>query len=114
MKLISCIIAYLFLSTVGLTLLKAGASSKHNITIIELAKNWQFILGFVCYALSFATWVYILSRKDLSFIYPIIIGLSYVAIMATSIFYLKEEISLSKVLGSLFIIVGIITITSQK
>lgn len=117
MNLIIIIIFYLICSTAGLMLLKisvAGATFQSVSSYVKLLLNYQFVVGFLLYALSFISWLVVLSRKDLSYIYPIIIGLSYLFIMLSAILILKENFTFGKSLGAIFIGIGIIIIFSQK
>ena len=109
------IIVYLFLSTFGLLLLKSGLNSFHiNFQALwgryEITVTFKFIIGFFLYTLSFFVWLIILSRKEISFIYPIVIGLSYFVITITALIFLKETISLVKLIGIIFVGAGIIVI----
>lgn len=117
MNIIIFIITYLFCSTIGLMLLKTSVTGVqfHSISsYIHLLTNYKFIIGFLLYAASFLVWLVLLSRKDLSYIYPIVIGLSYLFIMLTAVFILKENLTIGKALGAILIGLGIIIIFIQK
>lgn len=117
MNLIIIITFYLICSTAGLMLLKisvAGVTFQSVSSYAKLLLSYQFIAGFLLYALSFISWLVMLSRKDLSYIYPIVIGLSYFFIMLAAIVILKENFTFGKALGAILIGIGIIVIFSQK
>lgn len=117
MNIILFVIIYLICSTAGLALLKmsvSGVEIYSAISLVKLAGSYKFILGFVLYASSFLTWIIILSRKDLSYIYPIVIGLSYLFVMGMAILLLKENFTVGKFIGAMFIGLGIIIMFLQK
>lgn len=73
-----------------------------------LLSHWQFVLGAVFYVLSFLTWMFLLSKKELSFIYPLTVSIVYVAIMVSSVLLFKEQFSLYKIIGVVLIGLGIL------
>ena len=117
MNIFFYIIIYLLSSAFGLIFLK---SSLNGQTINSLADafrlfiSFNFILGLILYVTSFVVWIFVMSRKDLSYIYPIVIGLSYVIVMTLSWLVLKESLTIGKALGALIICIGVIIITLQK
>lgn len=117
MSLIVFVILYLISSTAGLMFLKESVSGFEVFsfqTCLELLSDYKFIFGFFLYAFSFIMWLVLLSKKDLSFIYPIVIGLSYISIMAMAILIFKEDFTLNKATGASLIGVGIIVIFLHK
>jgi multidrug transporter EmrE-like cation transporter len=108
---------YLFLNILGLLLLKSGFNEMalSHIAFYESKKllhtaiqNPKFIFGSLLYALSFLSWLIILSKYQLTYAYPLVVGLSYVGIIVASAIYLHEEIELFKFIGIIFIGIGII------
>ncbi len=112
------IILYLFFSISGLILMKKGLIGVNLGGIMELIKSllnwkfltshWQFILGAVCYVLSFLTWMFLLSKKELSLIYPLTVSIVYVAIMISSVLLFHEQFTLAKMIGVVLIGLGIL------
>jgi len=112
------IIFYLFCSISGLILIKKGLMNtnisgifgliKSLFNIEFLTKHWQFILGAVFYVLSFLTWMFLLSKKDLSLIYPITVSIVYVAIMISSVVFFHEQFTLYKIIGVVLIGLGLL------
>lgn len=72
--------------------------------------NPLVILGLIFYALSAVLWLIILSRKDLSYAYPLI-SMGYVVVLFLSAVVFKEQVSSLRWLGALIIIAGIILIS---
>jgi len=112
------IIFYLFCSISGLILIKKGLMNtnisgifgliKSLFNIEFLTKHWQFILGAVFYALSFLTWMFLLSKKELSIIYPLTVSIVYVAIMISSVVFFHEQFTLYKIIGVVLIGLGLL------
>ena len=66
------------------------------------------IIGFICYIASFLIYTFYIVRKfDLSYIYPIITGITQVLVILASVFILKEHISIPAIIGIVLIIIGI-------
>ena len=113
MNTVILIIIFLITSTIGLLLLKSGMKSfdidfQSVLGNFKIVINLKLIVGLLIYIISFLTWIVILARKELSFIYPIIIGLSYIAITCTAIIILHESLSVAKVMAIILICCGII------
>jgi len=112
------IIFYILLTVSGLLLMKKGLIGVNLGGIMELIKSllnwkfltshWQFILGAVCYVFSFLTWMFLLSKKELSLIYPLTVSIVYVAIMISSVLLFHEQFTLAKMIGVVLIGLGIL------
>lgn len=111
MKMISIII-YLILSVGGLVLVKSGSS---NVIIAIQEETFNFsmglkaMLGFIAYIGSFLIYTfYIIKNFDLSFIFPIVTGITQVLVILAGVFIFKEHINAYAIGGIVLIIVGII------
>ncbi len=112
------IILYLVFSISGLIFMKKGLMGVNLAGISGLIKSllnwqflvshWQFVLGAVCYILSFLTWMFLLSKKELSLIYPLTVSIVYVAIMISSVLLFQEQFTLSKIIAVILIGLGIV------
>ncbi|MGB9680626.1 MAG: EamA family transporter [Minisyncoccia bacterium] len=112
------IVLYLIFSISGLILMKKGLMNtsingisglvKSFFNIQFLLAHWQFILGAMCYILSFLTWMFLLSKKELSLIYPLTVSIVYIAIMISSVLIFKEQFTLYKIIGVVLIGLGIL------
>jgi uncharacterized membrane protein len=114
MQMFGFILTYLVLNTLGLTLLKLGTQNVKLDSFSDYAyllMKPQFIFGFFLYAASFLTWVMILSKKDISYIFPMVIGLSYFCVMIVAVFFLKDTLTINKIIGSVLIGLGVIVIS---
>lgn len=110
------ILVNVFLAVSGQLSIKAGMKQVGYITsqnliplLMSSLKNPYVIGGLVAYTLAAGTWIVVLSRVDVSFAYPML-SLGYVAILILSIIFLNETASLLRILGTGFIIFGIILI----
>ena len=110
MKIISIII-YLCCSVGGLILMKAEANSTAiamNNGIFNFSMGLKSMLGFILYIMSFLIYTfYIIKQFDLSFIFPIITGITQVLVIVAGVFLFKETMNIYSIIGVIFIIAGI-------
>lgn len=69
--------------------------------------SFEFTIGLFFYGLGFVIWLFILWRNDLSTAFPIASSTLIIATQVIGIWLLNENISLSKVVGVLFIMIGV-------
>ena len=104
---------YVILSSSGIILFKLG-SSDLSIKMINNQLNMNFptlsLLGLLCYLLSFLLWMVIISKSDVSFVVPLGVALTNIAVLFSSYFILKEEISVTTIIGAVVIVVGVVII----
>lgn len=108
---------YLFCSVGGLTLVKVGSGDNGlslNPSFFSLQMSYFTVIGLILYILSFLMWIVIIGRFNLSYIQPLTTGLSYILIIAASIFVLKEAITPFQWGGLAFILVGVILMNIGK
>lgn len=112
------LIIYVACSSLGLVLLKVGLNNGTLITLhstfLELKLHTFLMTGAVLYILSFLLNMIVMSRFNLSYVYPISAGLIYIAILVFSLLILKEQMSLMQVMGTIFILIGIIIMNIKK
>lgn len=111
MKIIS-IIVYLIFTVGGLILVKSGAEST-SLAIQNGTFNFSMqikaILGFLLYICSFLIYTfYILKKFDLSYIYPIITGITQVLVVIAGILLFKEKLNAFGIGGIILIIIGVV------
>lgn len=107
------------ISVVAQTFLKIGVGEvgvieslvPHTIisTLFIFATTWQIVLGLFLYMMGTFIWLVLLSRLDLSFLYPIG-ALQYVLVFIFSYFFLGEHITFGRIAGLIFILIGILII----
>jgi multidrug transporter EmrE-like cation transporter len=69
--------------------------------------NRFVVLGFVCYGISAASWLVILSRVDLSFAYPMI-SIGYILVVILSKYIFDEPVTSFRIAGTLLVCAGVL------
>ncbi|KLU60183.1 putative 4-amino-4-deoxy-L-arabinose-phosphoundecaprenol flippase subunit ArnF [Peptococcaceae bacterium CEB3] len=103
------------LSAIGQILVKLGAEnldlsfkgSKVFYSLLLILRNVPIMSGVIIYGLSFLLWIKVLSKVPLSYAYPMV-SLGYILIMIFSYFLFHENISLTRLVGILLIIAGVV------
>ena len=78
--------------------------------VIEIFSSIYIWLGLFFYVISFVLYLYILSKFEVSYVYPIIMSAGFILLLIFSVLFLNETFTLSKLLGIIFISIGIIVI----
>lgn len=116
--MIELILISVFLGAIGQVLVKWGAVNLQlNFSgvyllpsILSILKNLPVMCGVLSYGISFLLWIKVLSKVELSYAYPMV-SIGYVLIMFFSYFFFKENISMIRILGVVFIIIGVILVS---
>lgn len=93
----------------GQLMLKHGMSGYDAFglgTIPKVARNPWVVGGFTCYGLNTFTWLFLLTKLDLSFMYPMI-SLGYVMVLFFSRIAFGEQIPLVRWAGVVLICGGV-------
>ena len=103
------------ITVVGEFLLKAGVNQvgEFSLALPVLWKTfteWRVILGFAMVFAGSLFWLGVISRTDFSYAYPLL-ALSYVISLIPARFFLHEDVTWNRVLGSLIIVLGVIVVT---
>jgi len=114
MKRFVIIFIPIFLSAIAQIILKLGLG---NLVLGSNIKNFfvkalsspGVLFGLFLYGAGAMLWLIVLSREEVSFAFPLV-SFAYVIAIVLSAIFLKESITLPRVLGSLFIIFGIFII----
>lgn len=77
--------------------------------VIDVLKTWQVPVGLMIYVISAALWILALSTVPLSVAYPFL-GLSYVAIAATSVLLLGEWLTPAQWIGIVLVVSGVVIV----
>lgn len=103
---------YLLLSTGGLVLIKKGADTvalSLSDNIFKCSISFISILGLICYIGSFLLFTFVLVKKfDLTYIMPIVTGISQIIVILAGIFIFKEHLSNYGIIGIILVILGVI------
>ena len=114
MMTILLVVYYLLASSFGLILLKMFMTDTGLSVIMAnkwLLLDWRLLLGGFLYASSFISWIFILAKLQLTYIYPIIVGLGYVMIILLSVIVLGESPNLYRFIGIALILVGVVIVS---
>lgn len=98
----------------GQLLLKAGANKLGRLELtlpgfISAITNYHILIGLVFFGISFFLWLVVLTKHNLSFLYPMV-SLNYVIIILASKVLFNEQLTVTKIIGAVIIIVGVIII----
>ncbi len=116
-------IASVFLNVTANILLKkgvvaAGGVSGHKAALVAEVTKTLFspyiIIGLVLYGLSFLIWLRVLTFNDLSRSYPIFASIVFLFTTIGSMLFLKENISLARIVGIVVILVGIYIVAARS
>jgi len=105
------VVIYLILTVCGLIFMKLGGNPgtlaiKDN--NIAMSMNLISGIGFLCYICSFLLFTRIVVMFDLSYIFPLCMGIVQIATLIAAYFVFKENISLQGLIGVSLIIIGIV------
>lgn len=88
----------------GETMFDAAGPMK---SALALAVNPAVIFALFIYGLSVISWMYVLSKADVSLAYPFL-GLGFVFVAVISYLFMSEPLSLQKMIGILTVAIGIV------
>lgn len=113
---IAIILFSVSLNTFAQLFLKKGADSciagkTIGLEVLVLcATNLYFWLGFLCYAISILSWIFVLSKMSVSLAYPFL-SFGFVLSVFLAYFLLGEPLTLSKIAGVLLICCGLFVLS---
>jgi len=114
----------IFLAVVGQLLLKKGMWTVGIVyfhfshlwsTFLKVFSNWYVIFGFVSFVLSAFLWLVVLSRLDISKVYPMVAA-GYILVLLASrwgIIVTQETVSPMRWIGALVICFGVYLISKS-
>ncbi len=92
--------------------IKAGMknySGGINLSFLSyMIRNFNVIVGLLLFGLAFIGYSFTLSRLQLSIAYPIMTGAGFLVVSIFSVVLFNEPFNLPKILGIIFIFLGII------
>ena len=113
------IIISVMLSVIAQILLKHGMSNSSvqaalNSDIINafitIFTNVSVVAGLAAYVSSAGIWLLVLSKIDVSKAYPFV-GLGFIGTMMFAYWFLNEPLTMTKVLGTLLVLAGVLLIS---
>jgi multidrug transporter EmrE-like cation transporter len=94
------------LNSIGQILFKAARTSHPDASLISLFTQLDTLEGLILYGLSAICWLWVLSRAQLSYAYPIL-SISFPVVMILSAVIFSESISPLRWFGVMVIVVGV-------
>jgi len=116
---LSFILISVFLSVVAQILLKHGMSNSSVQTAlgsdalsagIAIFTNISVVSGLAAYVSSAGIWLLVLSKVDVSKAYPFV-GIGFIGTMMFAYWFLNEPLTLTKVVGTLLVLAGVLLIS---
>ena len=111
------VLSYLIFSILGLILMKKGGNAgsiRFNDGNVGLSINIISFIGLIFYIISFLLYTKVVTTFDLSYIIPIITGVSQILILLASWSILKETISKQGIIGAIIIVLGILVMNIKR
>ncbi|GHU45781.1 hypothetical protein FACS1894120_1300 [Clostridia bacterium] len=108
---------YLALASCGQVFFKLG-SKDSNLSFADkslfVQMNIYAIVGLIMYVVSFLLFLVVVSRFNLSFIYPVVVGVSYTLVVIMSVAVLKEQLTRNQIIGIVIVLTGLIIMNIKK
>jgi multidrug transporter EmrE-like cation transporter len=108
MRLAAYSLTYVAFATSGLVLLRRALSDSSLAVAIS---DPEFVVGGLCYAASFATFLLALRRFEVLTVYPIFTGLAYATVSVAAVVFLNESFGAIRFVGVLLVGVGVLLLT---
>lgn len=101
------------LGSIGQLILKIGSAEVRTgggiwATVLTLI-NLKIITAICCFVISMFLWIFVLRKMELSLAYPMV-SLGYIFVMMLSFYFLQEQLSLTKFLGTGLIVAGVVVL----
>lgn len=93
---------------------KAGAPIQYVDNRLHFNINFYTVGGIALYGLSFALYIYLISKYELGYILPLTTAFVYIAIFIASYFIFHEVFTVVKILGIFLIMVGVMLLNVKK
>lgn len=82
-------------------------------TIFKVITNKFVFFGLCLSAIAALFWIFALSGINLSVAYPLAGGLFYISVIAMSVIFLKEKVSLMQIIGTCVTLLGVIILAKS-
>jgi len=79
---------------------------------MQVAGNVFVLGGLLCYIISVAVWLLVLSRVEVSFAYPLL-SVGYIVNAVAGYYLFQENLSIMRITGILIICVGVFFVTKS-
>ncbi|OIN89649.1 multidrug resistance protein [Candidatus Beckwithbacteria bacterium CG22_combo_CG10-13_8_21_14_all_01_47_9] len=102
----------IILAALGQLILKSGMNQVGKFDLVRSFTNPVVLLGLCFYGASLILWMMVLTKENLSFVYPLV-AFSYVVTVVLSRLVLHEPVPSLRWLGLAVIVVGILLIAKS-
>lgn len=87
-KLIPFAVIYACCSVAGMMLIKTAGNT--GVVLAGFHLNWKVLLGLAVYFSGFCVYFYFFQKNDVSYVFPLFVGMNYMAVVFSAAFVLKE------------------------
>ncbi len=94
----------------GMMMIGTFSITQLHFKLIPMFSNPFVFFGFACFGLSSIFWLVVLSRFEISLVYPIV-SVAYILVAIASVIFFKENVTLIRWLGILVIVAGVFLIS---
>ena len=105
------LIFYVLLSVSGVTCFKLGSEKELSLTIsaasFSLKISWLSVIGLAFYFCSFIFYMWLITKNQISYLIPVLTGISYVVTLIVSMLFLHERLTVPQLFGSALILLGV-------
>ena len=115
------VIGYVVLNSFGALIIKYKINAIGEVQLgsvksfinyfMELLKSPLIICGILSIFISAFVWMTALSRLQISLAYPVAVGLNFFIVVTVALIFLKEQLSVEKVIGIVLIFISIFLLT---
>lgn len=115
------VIGYVVLNSFGALIIKYKINAIGEVQLgsvksfinyfLELLKSPLIICGILSIFISAFVWMTALSRLQISLAYPVAVGLNFFVVVTVALIFLKEQLSVEKVIGIVLIFISIFLLT---
>ena len=74
---------------------------------LKILQSPLMLLALIIYGLGFMSWIFLLSRNELSLVYPVVLSVNIVVMLIASSLFFHESINFFQLLGTFIVIAGI-------
>ena len=100
---------YLLFGVSGTTIIKYASRIHENawFEIFGISITLKFIIGILCYGISFLIFILMVSKLQISIVIPLVAALNSIAIIIIGIKLFGESINKGQMVGVLILVVGV-------
>jgi len=92
--------------------LKEGTWNNAMPIALQAAGNIFVLGGLLCYVISVAVWLMVLSRVEVSYAYPLL-SVGYIVNAVAGYYLFQENLSITRITGILIICIGVYFVTKS-